>query len=109
MPVPLAYRMTMAQQRPVEGPPVPGQERISITSLGIDLGSRFASQLGFEGVKPFEDGPTSVLIETTTSPPSPTNSKKKKKKRRKKKEKQATEEMEQKDEESDDSEEELAC
>lgn len=71
---------------------MPGQERTSIASMGIDLGSRYAAQLGFEGLKPFDadSGPTSILID---APPSP-NSKKKKKKRRKKKEKQQQQNVE---------------
>jgi len=83
----LPFRLTMAQQRPAGGPPVPGQERTSTTAMGIDVGSRFASQLGFEGLKAYDDDSTTPAVPSET-PSSPT-SKKKKKKRHKKKEKQA--------------------
>lgn len=58
---------------------------MSITGLGIDLGSRYASQLGFDGVKAHEgdSAPSIVLIEASST------GSKKKKKRRKKKEKHA--------------------
>ena len=79
--------MTLAQQRPVGGPSIPGQEKASITALGIDLGSRYASQLGFEGMTVYEaDSPSPPLVLIEPSPP--TSKKKKKKRRNKKKEKQ---------------------
>lgn len=85
--------MTTAQQRPVGGPSIPGQEKTSITSLGIDIGSRYASQLGFEGMEAYQtdSSPKIVLLD---APASPGAKKKKKKNRRKKKEKQQDEKQE---------------
>lgn len=97
----------MLQQRPVGGPSVPGQDRMSNTGSGIDLGSRYASQLGFESLKPYEAAASAPTPAPAAAPSSP-KSKKKKKKKRKKKENQATEaKVEDSGDGSDDGEEEF--
>jgi hypothetical protein len=70
----------MLQQQPSEVPPIPGQEKSFSKSTGIDLGTRYASQLGFDGIKLYEEDDASVPAE-----PAATSSNKKKKKRKKKK------------------------
>lgn len=82
----------MAQQRPTDGPSVPGQERATTSGLGIDLGSRYASQLGFEGIEeydPHSSSSSADIVKSTSSADDSTGSKKKKKKKRKKKDKPA--------------------
>lgn len=76
----------MAQQRPTDGSFVPGQEKAASTGLGIDLGSRYASQLGFEGIQAYDSDSTSSNTEIAKSSSfDSSNSKKKKKKKRNKK------------------------
>lgn len=75
----LSNRLTMLQQRPSEVPPIPGQEKSFSKSAGIDLGTRYASQLGFDGIKLYEEDDASAPAEPTA-----TGSNKKKKKRKKK-------------------------
>lgn len=70
--------MTINQERPSR--PVPGKESIFFKQIGIDLGSRFAAQLGFDGVEAHIEDPNAVEATAT---------KKKKKKNRKKKKKGA--------------------
>jgi hypothetical protein len=96
-------KMTLAQQRPADGPAVPGQEKASMSSgLGLDLGSRYASQLGFEGMKAYDSDPTSsdiaVLVKSSSSD---SGSGGKKKKKRKKKNKQQPVSLEQKEKEKE--------
>jgi hypothetical protein len=101
--------MTLAQQRTPDGPSVPGQERATTSGLGIDLGSRYASQLGFEGVKAYDSDSASSGAEIVEAPSSD-SSKKRKKKRKSKKNKQALVEQKEMDEESEDGDEvELEC
>lgn len=76
----LSNRMTLLQQRPSGFPPISGEEKPFSKSTWIDLGSRYASQLGFDGMKLYEEHDVSALAENTA-----TSSKKKKKKRKKKK------------------------
>ena len=77
--------MTLAQQRPTDGPAVPGQEKATMSGLGLDLGSRYASQLGFEGMKAYDSDSTSSSAEIVKSSSSDSGGKKKKKKRKNKK------------------------
>lgn len=99
----LLSRMTLAQQRPADGPAVPGQEKASMSSgLGLDLGSRYASQLGFEGMKAYDSDPTlsdiGVLVRSSSSDSGGGG---KKKKKRKKKNKQQPVSLEQKEKEKE--------
>jgi hypothetical protein len=64
----------MNQERPSR--PIPGKESMFFKQIGIDLGSRFAVQLGFDGIEAHVEDPNAVEV---------TASKKKKKKRKKKK------------------------
>jgi hypothetical protein len=57
--------------------PIPGKEALSLKPVDIDLGSRYAAQMGFENVSIYSDG----------SHPIDVGIGKKKKKRRKKKKK----------------------
>jgi hypothetical protein len=76
-------RMTVRQQQPPDAPISPGQEKVSVKkSTGIDLGSRYASQLGFDGIRLYVEDDASAPVPTESSA---TGSKKKKKKKRKKK------------------------
>lgn len=93
-------RMTVRQQQPPDAPISPGQEKVSIKSAGIDLGSRYASQLGFDGIR--------LYVEDDASAPVPTESsatglkKKNKKKKRKKKKDSEKKDNDVDDEEGDD-------
>lgn len=70
----------MDQERPSR--PVPGKEAIFFKQIGIDLGSRFAAQLGFDGIEAHVEDPAAA---------GESAKKKKKKKPRKKKKKPETE------------------
>jgi hypothetical protein len=65
--------MTMDQERPSF--PVPGKDALFFKQIGIDLGSRYAAQLGFDGIEAYHD--ESLGAETA-------NKKKKKRKKKKK-------------------------
>jgi hypothetical protein len=45
--------MTMDQERPSF--PVPGKDALFFKQIGIDLGSRYAAQLGFDGIEAYHD------------------------------------------------------
>jgi hypothetical protein len=77
-------RMTMAQR--FGGKPIPGQEIMYIKNMGIDLGSKYSSDLGFDGIEVFIDEMVVVSSSTTmtTVAVSGGGGKKKKKKRKKK-------------------------
>jgi hypothetical protein len=91
--------MTVRQQQPPDAPIVPGQEKASRKSIGIDLGSRYASQLGFDGIRLFEEDEVSGPVPAESSA---TVMKKKKKKKRKKKKDLDTKETDVDDEEEED-------
>jgi len=65
--------MTMDQERPSF--PVPGKDALFFKQIGIDLGSRYAAQLGFDSIDAYHDD----------SPGAEAANKKKKKRRKKKK------------------------
>jgi hypothetical protein len=95
----MSDRMTVIQQQPPDAPIVPGQDKASIKSTGIDLGSRYASQLGFDGIRLFEEDEGSAPVPPESSA---TGSKKKKKKKHKKKKGSEKKEADVDDEEGDD-------
>ena len=66
--------MTMDQERPSS--PVPGKDALFFKQIGIDLGSRYAAQLGFGGIEAHHDDALGAEA---------ANKKKKKKRRKKKK------------------------
>jgi hypothetical protein len=69
----------MNQERPSR--PIPGKESMFFKQIGIDLGSRFAAQLGFDGIEAHVEDPN--VVEAAAA----AGGGKKKKKRRKKKKK----------------------
>lgn len=84
-------RMTMVQC--FGGKPIPGQEIMSVENSGIDLGSKYASDLGLDGTDAFIDEMVVVSssssspltnVMTTTAVAAVSGCKKKKKKRKKK-------------------------
>jgi hypothetical protein len=85
-------RMTMVQC--FGGKPIPGQEIMSVENSGIDLGSKYASDLGLDGMDAFIDEMVVVSsssssspltnVMTTTAVAAVSGCKKKKKKRKKK-------------------------